>query len=212
MTDYDFNILYYIDIYKKWWKKILTLIVVSIFLTAYISVLIPVRYVSTVSILLVETGGISQAAGVLGKFFGLSGQVGSSSSDIIISILKSRRMANDIKEAFHLNTRPRFRYSIETRQISAGMAIDVKGNDPALVKDIANFVVKNLDKINTELDITPVKPMVKVLDPATDGVPESRQLLRKVFVAGLFSFLLVSLYAFFEDYLKKLKSNTPMKP
>ncbi|MBU3912375.1 MAG: hypothetical protein KKD90_07320, partial [Candidatus Omnitrophica bacterium] len=88
----------------------------------------------------------------------------------------------------------------------AGMAIDVKGNDPELTKEIANFVVRNLDKINTELDITPTKPMVKVLDPAIYGSPGSRQIPRKMLIAALLTFLLISLHAFFSDYLKKLKS------
>lgn len=205
--EYDFNILYYINMYKKWWKKIVLVMAISISFTACISYFLPVTYVSTVTILSADSGGGGAAGGALGRFLGLSGlSSGGSSGDIIISILQSRRMSKDIAEVFKLDKKPKFRYNIATRQIAAGMAIDVKGNDPQLTKEIANFTVQNLDKINTELDITPAKPMVKVLDPATKGGPESRQILRKIIVAGLLSFLLLSLYAFFSDYLRKLKS------
>ena len=206
--EYDFNVLYYIGIYKKWWKKIALVMVVSISLTACISLFMPVTYVSTVSILsAVESEGGMAAGGALGSLLGLSGfSTGGSSNDIIISILNSRRMSSDVREKFELQKKPKFRYDIDTQKIAAGMAIDVKGNDPELTKEIANFVVQNLDKINTELDITPTKPMVKVLDPAIYGSPGSRQIMRKIIVAALLAFLLLSFYAFFSDYLRKLKS------
>lgn len=205
--EYDFNILYYINMYKTWWKKIALVMAVSVSLTASASLLLPVTYVSTVTILSADSGGGGAAGGALGKFLGLSGlSTGGSSNDIIISILKSRRMSSDIREKFELQKKPKFRYNIDTRQIAAGMAIEVKGNNPQLTQEIANFVVRNLDKINTELDITPAKPMVKVLDPAAHGSPGSRQIPRKMLIAGLLSFLLLSLYAFFSDYLRKLKS------
>lgn len=205
--DYDFNILYYINMYKKWWKKIALVMAVSVSLTACLSLFLPVTYVSTVTILSADNGSGGVAGGALGKFLGLSGLAsGGSSGEIIISILKSRRMSSDIREKFELQKKPKFKYNIDTRQIAAGMAIEVKGNNPHLTQEIANFVVQNLDKINTELDITPAKPMVKVLDPAVQGSPESRQISRKMLIAVLLSFLLISLYAFFSDYVRKLKS------
>ncbi len=205
--DYDFNILYYIDIYKKWWKAILSVMLISMFLTGLISWFMPTTYVSTVTILSTGGGSSAGSGGSLGRFLGLSGLTGgTSSNDIIISILQSRRMSSDIRDRFGLDKKPGFKYKIETREISAGMAIDIKGSDPLLTEKIANFAVRDLDKINTELDITSVKPMVKVLDPAIRGTRSSRQIPRKILIAGLLSFLLLSLYAFFSDYLKKLKS------
>ncbi|MBU4149561.1 MAG: hypothetical protein KKB52_04340, partial [Candidatus Omnitrophica bacterium] len=107
--DYDFNILYYINMYKKWWKKIALVMTVSISLTACISLFLPVTYVSTVSILSVDSGGGGAAGGALGKFLGLSGlSTGGSSNDIIISILNSRRMSSDIREKFELQKKPKF--------------------------------------------------------------------------------------------------------
>lgn len=200
--DYEVNILYYINIYKKWWKRIVLVVVISMSLTIYLSSLTPVTYVSTV--ILLSSGGGETSIGPLGRILGISGLSGGSSTDAIIPLLNSRRMADDIRARFNLDKRPKFRYRINTRDITGGMAIDVKGSDPILTQKIANFAVGNLDKINQELDITPQKPMVKVLDPAIRGVQVSRQILRKMLISGILAFLFMSLYAFFSDYLKKL--------
>jgi len=202
--EYDFNILYYINMYKKWWKKIMLVMVISMFLTACFSLFMPVTYVSTVTLL--SVGGGTSTGGALGSLLGLSGLSGGSSTEAIVPLLNSRRMTKDISDRFDLDEKPRFRYKINTAEAKGAFAIKVSGNDPALIQKIANFTVANLDKINMELDITPNKPMVKVLDLAVRGIRESRQTPRKMLVAGLLSFLLISLYAFFSDYLRKLKA------
>jgi len=191
--------------YKKWWKTIAALMVIAMFFTAIFSMLIPVKYVSTVTIISGSSGGSSSSS--IGKLLGLSGLGGGdSSNDIIIAILNSNRMAKDIHAFLQFNKKQKFSYAITSNDIKAGLAINVKGNDPLFTEKVANFTVQNLDKINSELNITPSKPMVKVLDPASYGSKESRPINRKVFVAGLAVFLLMSLYIFFSDYLKKLKA------
>ncbi|MBU1007446.1 MAG: hypothetical protein KKH08_07685 [Candidatus Omnitrophica bacterium] len=202
--EYDFNILYYINMYKKWGRKIILVMIISMFFTMCFSLMMPVTYVSTVTLLSTDEGSSTQ--GSLGKFLGISGLSGSSSTDIIAPLLNSRRMSKDISDQFSLNKKPKFRYKIDTADIKGTFIVKVTGQDPVLIQKIANFAVLNLDKINMELDITPKKPMVKILDPAIPGTRESRQTPRKMFVAGLLSFLLISVYAFFLDYLRKLKS------
>ena len=206
--EYDFDIFYYVNSYKKWWKKIVLMIIVTMVFTKGILFFLPVTYISTVTIIMADTGGGSGAEGALGKLLGLSGLSGESSSvNVIISILQSRRMANDIREKFKLDERRNVRYSIGTHDIYAGIAIDVRGNDPQLTKEIANFTVQNLDKINTELNITPAKPMVKILDSALNGSPVPNKGKRKIILAGLVSFLLMNLYIFFLDYINKIKKH-----
>ena len=202
--DYDFNILYYINMYKKWWKRIVFTMFVSMFLTMCFTFFQPASYISTVTLL--STGGDQSTTGSLGKFLGISGLTGNSSTDVIAPLLNSRRMAKDISNKFNLDKKPRFRYKIETHKVIGAFVINVRGDEPVLIQKIANFAVDNLDKINMDLDITPNKPMVKVLDPAVRGTRESRQTPRKILVAGLLAFLLISLYAFFSDYLRKLKA------
>ena len=202
--DYDFNILYYINMYKKWWKRIVLTMFISMFFTMCFSLMLSPNYVSKVTLL--STGGGESSGGSLGKFLGLSGLTGNSSTDVIVPLLNSRRMAKDISDRFNLEKRPNFKYKIGTIESKGAFVIEVSGKDPVLIQKIANFAVENLDKINMELDITPSKPMVKILDPAVRGVRQSRQTPRKMLVAGILSFLLISLYAFFSDYLKKLKA------
>ena len=203
--EYDFNILYYINMYKTWWKTIVKLMVIAMFFTAIFSMLGPVSYVSTVTII---SGGPGGSSASIGKLLGLSGLGGGgdSSNDIIIAILNSNRMTKDIKAFLEFNKKKKFSYKIAIRELKAGLAINIKGSDPLFTEKVANFTIQNLDKINSELNITSSKPMVKVLDSAVYGVRESRQIPRKIFVAGMAAFLLMSLYIFFSDHIKKLKT------
>jgi hypothetical protein len=81
----------------------------------------------------------------------------------------------------------------------------MKGNDPSYTEKVANFAIQNLDKINEELNITPDKPMVKVLDKAAYGIRQSRHIARNAMVSALLVFLLFSAYIFSADYLRKIK-------
>ncbi len=201
--EYEFNILYYINIYKKWWKTIVKIALIAMVLTTCFALTTPVSYISTVTILSADSGG---SGGSLGKFLGLAGLSGGGAGDAIIPIINSKRMAKDISEQFNLAKKPKFRYGISIRTGNSILVVDVKGTDPGLTEKIANFVIQNLDKLNVELNITSSKPMVKVLDPATYGSPLSRQILRKAIIAGMLAFLLVSIYAFFSNYFRQLKS------
>lgn len=204
--EYYLNIMYYSNIYKKWWKYILSIALIAMFFTVIFSFFIPLKYISTVTIISLD----SSASGVssLGKFLGISSNIlgGSSSNEIISTILGSRRMARDISAFLESNKNTKFSYKISTRNIAGGLGVDVLGNDPLFTEKVANFAVQNLDKINSELNITPNKPMAKVLDPAGYGVGQSRQIPRRAFVSGLSVFLLISFYAFFSDYIKKIKA------
>lgn len=202
--EYEFNILYYINIYKKWGKLIVILMAISMFLTVIVSLLMPVSYISKVALISTDTS--SQNASSIGKILGMpSFALGNSSNDIIISILNSNRMASDIKKFLEFNKQTKFKYTISTIPVTAGIAIYLKGNDPEYTEKVANFAVQNMDKINAELNITPAKPMVKVLDPAMYGERQSRQTPRKMLVSGMWVFLVMSLYIFLSDYFKKLK-------
>lgn len=203
--EYEFNIIYYINIYKKWWKLIAMLMLTAGFLAMIVSFLTPISYVSKIT--LISTDAESQNASAIGKILGMpSFAIGGSSNDVIISLLNSNRMANDIKKFLEFNKQTKFKYTISTIPVTAGIAIYLKGNNPEYTEKVANFAVQNMDKINAELNITPAKPMVKVLDPAIYGERQSRQTARKMLVAGMWVFLAMSLYIFLSDYFKKLKA------
>ena len=194
------GVLYYVNIYKKQWKFVLVFVVISMFFAMIFSLSRSETYSSTVTIL-------TQAAGV-GSASGLEGLLGirASSDDIIVTILKSGRMANAINDRFSRSKgKKKIWWKISVWKIPAGLNINVKGADPVLTRDIANFVVDNLDKINEKLSITPNKPMVKLLDPAVLGVKLPDPALKNMFIAGMLSFLLVSSCIFLLEYFKKLK-------
>jgi uncharacterized protein involved in exopolysaccharide biosynthesis len=197
---YEIDIFHYLNIYKKEWKKMAALILLTMLITMIVTLLQPIMYRSTISVLSPKEGG---GMGNLGSYLGLS--AGPSSDDIIFSMLKSRRMSNDINEHFNLKNKRKFWWEIDTYIVTGGFAVEVKGSDPELTRDIANFSIANLDKINSELQITTQKPMVKVLDPALRGAPVAKKVSNRVAASGLFTLLLHAFFLFFKDYFSQLK-------
>ncbi len=199
---YEIDIFHYLDIYKKEWKKMAFLIAIAMCITAVVAHLEPVTYRSTVIALSSKEGGQSLNFGGFG--FG-SVAVSNSSNDTIFSMLKSRRMSDNINSRFNPDNKPGFWWELDTYIVTGGFAIEVKGSDPQLVENIANFAVENVDKINLELQISPNKPMIKVLDRAIYGVPVKKETVKKVIASGLFVFLIYALFVFFREYFSQLK-------
>jgi len=210
---YEVNLIYYANLFKKWWKIIAVAMLVSMTLTAIFVLQKPYVYITRVSLFSGSGGPIF----TLGSILGLTnpqqarGRADGGAAPII-PLMRSRRMVNDINTRFDLGNRPNFWYSLGVSEERYSMSVVVRGSDPAMIQRIANFAVENLDKINDELDLTAKKPLAKVLDPATLGVPEPRQTGKKVFVAGILAALLTALYGFFSDYIKKLKTQQDTCP
>jgi len=139
----------------------------------------------------------------MGRFLGIADVV-SSSKVVIINILESRRMANDIREEFS-NEYSDLWWEIRPYEGTWGISLEVRGPDPALTEKIAKFCIKNLDTINEELELSTQSPMVKVLDAPTYGIAQKKHSLTKIIAAGMFSFLAFVLSIIFVDYFKKLK-------
>ncbi|MDD5449882.1 MAG: hypothetical protein PHO42_04710 [Candidatus Omnitrophica bacterium] len=200
---YEFNILYYIDLYKKSWKIILRATVISIPLIFCLALFRPTTYVSSATLLSTGgTSGVNYGDSTLSRFLGIASS--SSPWQIVGSVMSSRRMANDVREHFKLCEKPGFWWRLNPVQLQSGI-VEVSGSDPALTQQITTFCIENLDKINVELDITANKPMVRVLDSATFGSPISKQIPKKIFIGSVLIFLSASFYVFFVDYYKKLK-------
>lgn len=201
---YEFDIFYYLNIIKLWRKQIITVVCASVILSFVYIALKPDVYVSSVSLLL--PGEASSGGGVglssLGRFLDLSGYSGSSNKDVIIAVLNSGRMSKDIREQFKSYDKPLW-WRIETYPVTAGLSVEIRGPSPALTEKIANFCIENLDKINNDLNITPSKPMVRVLDAATYGSPIDKKVFAKTAAAGMFSFLAFCSYLFIWDFIKK---------
>ena len=199
---YDIDIFHYIGLYKKEWKRMVFLIASAIFITIILSFIEPVTYRSTVTVLSPKECG---QVGALSKYLGLSSlSMGNSSDEVVFFMLKSMRMSNDINEYLDARYKRKHWWSLDTYVVTGGYALEVKGSNPEMTKDAADFAVQNLDKINQELQISTQKPMVKVLDSAMRGTPVNRNVPQKVVFSGLFIFLIYSIFIFFREYFSHL--------
>ncbi|NQU73526.1 MAG: hypothetical protein HQ547_02290, partial [Candidatus Omnitrophica bacterium] len=189
--NYEFSIFYFIDLFKKHWRILLAVVIIPMILTTGISLMKPVTYVSSATLFLKDAAAVSAGYSIskspMGKFLGLADVV-SSSKIVIINIFESRRMATDIREEFS-SKHPDLWWEIRPYEGTWGISLEVRGPDPALTEKIANFCIRNLDKINTELELSVQSPMVKVLDAPTYGTPEKKRTLTKIVASGMFSFL-----------------------
>lgn len=204
MDTYAKNILYFLNIYRRRWFLILLIIGASITFSAVNARQKPLVYRSTVTVLNIAER--SQIA-MLGKSLGLSGlpEYKGGTYETIMALLQSRRMSADVQKRFNPEGRPGFWWQMSVRSIPAGFAVDVKGPDPDLTAQIANFMIENLDKINEELQVSADKPMVKMLDPALKGGPGGRNVSQAMLTAGAFAFLACSCFFLVVDYFKTLK-------
>lgn len=204
---YDFSILYYVDIFKKYIKKILFFVIIAASIALLSGLFKKPVYTSRCSILLAEVPS-SPSLSNLSKFMGFPGfSFGNSSANLIISLVKSRRMSEGIYSNFpELKKKPNFNLKLEVYDTTQGtLIVEAKGNEPKLVSDIANFCAKNLDAINAELNITSQRPMVKVLDSAIPASgPDSRQIPKRIAIAVIFTFSTVSLIFFGLEYYESL--------
>ncbi|MBU1147542.1 MAG: hypothetical protein KKD11_04250 [Candidatus Omnitrophica bacterium] len=202
---YDIDIFHYLDIYKKHYKRIIALVTLTVFIALIAQNFQPKVYRSTLIALSSPEGG--QAAN-LGSYLGLPNlAMGNSSDDLVFSMLKSRRMSKDINNHFNIKRHPKLWWSLDTYVVTGGFAVEVKGSDPEFTRDIANFAVENLDKINLELKVTSQKPMVKVLDSALKGDLANKNTAKKGITSGLFVFLVYTLFIFFKEYFSQMKGS-----
>src|SRR3989338_4059684 len=109
---YDIDIFHYIELYKKHWKKMIFLALCASLFTAVFQSIQPVTYRCTLIALSSKEGG--QGANI-GSYLGLPNlAIGNSSDEIIFSMLKSRRLRNDINERFNLKNKRGFWWSLDT--------------------------------------------------------------------------------------------------
>ena len=213
------TLLHYLLILNRWRVRILG----AAFLAAMVAFLLtwwsPRMYVSTATIFAPREAPVF--GGAAGRFLDIANvSTGGASMEIIPPMIRSRRMAEDVIEQFGMNkTYPGMTkqslvnkvhrmialYDTEKRAL---YAIEVHHQDPKTAADIANFVVANLDRLNEDLKITSEKPIVRLLDPATPAsAPEGRRMLEKMVASGLIVGLLIVMYAFLTDYLKRLQNS-----
>ncbi|HLZ34734.1 MAG TPA: GNVR domain-containing protein [Nitrospira sp.] len=140
-----------------------------------ISLLLPKIYESTATLLpqleskdagglgsLLAASGVANTAQTLGV--NLPGMT-ATPTDIFLSILKSRTMADDVVNRFSLKERYEAIFMQDARSKLEGVTrfavtkekvikITVEDKDPAIAAAIANFYVSNLDRLNRTMGVT----------------------------------------------------------
>ena len=218
----EINLWDYVKVVLKY-KVMIVILVIGAALIAYTySLTMPKIYSSTASVLPpeIDAKGTSSLAKLgrnlnIGVLPNLSG--GGSTTDIVMAMLKSRRMAEDIINEFNLKKVEGFEYLIETidylrsnTKINVSredvISIAVESSDKQRAADIANFYVANLNKMNEELELSSSKPIVRVLDIAKPAELKCKPIIRKnVMIAGMAAIMLGIILAFLRDYLAQKK-------
>ena len=221
--DEEVNILDYFRIIKSKWK-----ICVSIFVVAEIAVLIitlitPNIYESTATLLSPEMTSEEKGMSMSrlpymfkeGLPAGLYG--GGTATQVVIAMLKSKRMAKDIVEKFKLENFYKAKstsLAIGNLQNSTDISVSKEGvilitvgsKDSNLSAKIANFYVTNLDPMNDKLKITSIKPIATLLDQAMPAdFPSSPRLKLNILIAGVLSIFVGVLLSFLINYFQTLK-------
>jgi uncharacterized protein involved in exopolysaccharide biosynthesis len=143
--------------------------------TLVVSLLLPKIYESTASVLpqveSKEMGGIATllaatGAGNMAQNLGMNlPGLPTSPTDIFVSILKSRVMADDVIAKFNLMERYRKETMVETREKLADrvritvtkekiVKVAVEDRDPQIAADMANFYIANLDRLNRIVNVS----------------------------------------------------------
>ena len=160
-----------------------------------ISLLLPNVYESTSSVLpqleSKEGGALaallaSPAAGGMAQNLGL-GLPGlpTTPTDVFVSILKSRLMADDVINKFNLMDRYREKTMVETRKELEDhlritvtkekvIKVAVEDEDPQVAADMANFYVTNLDRLNRTVTVSKAGQNRVFLERRLEGTVERR--------------------------------------
>lgn len=198
---YFHTLLYFLRILLKYIYILVPLVTITAAFLTYDQLRKPILYQTTVSTLALSEGGSVSPLSYLQKLgiMVTSGGLGDTAS-LIGSIIYSRRMAKDIVKKFGKSP-----VSLTTYATGPMFTIKVIADDPKLAVNVANFCVVNVDKINNELDISPTKPLLKILDPAENAIPLPRPIARKVLFPTLFVGLVGCSLAILLDYIKTKK-------
>lgn len=131
--------------------------------------------------------------------------------DLIISILKSREMADsiinelDLKSVWSVDTQRKLREVTSIYLSKSGViTLDIITYDPVLSAKIANAYIDNIENFNKKLELSTTTSIIQIIDRAIP--PEkrmSRGLLKKIILIGTGSIFLSIYLAFMLEYIQK---------
>lgn len=193
-------------------------ILISIFTPAFIALVIcfflPEKYKATATIIAGEAysgSGISTPFGNIGVGAGAAASEGRLPSNVIISLINSKTMAQDCIRKFNLievyktnNEKDPMSSAIQILKTNIDVYfsepeglvfISFTSHDPELSTKVANFLIANLDELNERMKLSNKKPIVEVLDPAKppigDCFPKTKITMLISSFFGFFLFLLI---------------------
>jgi len=198
----------------RWMTVLLTMIAVVV--TGIVSLNLPKQYKATASVLpQIEMSKVQMAVpeAIAGGLL----QTQNPMADIVVALLKSERMRQDIVKKFNLQDFYKAEFYEEVlKKLSKAtdikvskegvVSVSVVSTDAKLAADIANFYVENLENLNEQLKITLAKPMVTLLDKAR--VPESKykpSIKLNIVIAGVVSLFFCIFLSFFIDYCRNIR-------
>jgi len=215
------TILDYWNLVYGYRKLIITVTGIITVIALISSMMMPKVYTATVVALPPELEDMSKGGSMFNRgMFSPYGDIfgyGFNLSNIIVAMLKSRRMGEDtiteldLMKVFKQNSKSE---ALKTLNASTDISVSkekaitfsVTTKDLKLSADIASFYIVNLDRMNSELQITSANPMIRVLDkavpPEKKSGPSIRNNVAIAFVSAIFACLL---FVFLREYFLALK-------
>ena len=153
MDEKEMNLYDGWGIIRKNLRFIIYLFTISVFLSLIVSLLIPTTYRATASILPPQGGG---TGGTLEGLMAAAGIQKATTSNILVAILKSKTMADEISKKFNFSqTHKRKPSRMDVKSSTEGVInVSVIDINPQVAADMANFYVSTLDRLNQTLAIT----------------------------------------------------------
>ena len=226
-TKTDDDELYFLDLIKLFLKNkktICTIIGVSMTLSLFYNILVPKTYLTTATFFIPPNESTSSSLfSGYAKFLGTDkGSI--TLNSIIIEILKSKRIKNNIKN--HINTSFKFNYSKATihKYLNLTKQTQVNQNTSNLFKlhyehrnpNISFEVVKKylseLEQTNKDINIIPQKKFIIVLD--SPQLPKNKyrpkralNLILTLIFSSILSILFILGKNMLQDLMKELKKH-----
>lgn len=205
--DEEIDLIDYMKVIYKYRKMIVSLMLVSMLFAGFLSLLTPETYEASAAFFPLDVNyNIKQQGVAIEPRLNIG--------DLVISILKSRKMAERIIDELNLKKEWGVSLNADAQNIlfqatkirldrSGLIKLDVQTSEPQLSANIANAYVDNLDYFNQDLDLNVQRRIVQVIDRA--AVPEKRmprgtvgRAISSAFLGFVFSVLLAFLIEFYK--------------
>lgn len=206
-----------IEIFRKLWRKKVFLMfctLIPAIIALIVSLFVPKRYTATATVLAPE---VAAGGGVIQTPFGGFSTIGlgksTISSQALIALLKSDRMLEDIVDKFNLvevlrveKKRDAMEFLEDKMSLIEFLAdegtinISIWSYSPEMSKQIVDFYLENLEKLNRKFELTTTYPIVKVLSPPF--VPKEKSFPRikiNMAIAGLSGLIFGILFLYFKE-------------